>query len=171
VSTLNFPNSPSVGQIYSFGKRAWQWNGRAWEAYQSVLADPGGGGGAELTREVINYTTAILQKNQAEDFVIRAGKVFHLLSFFSSSPGWVRIYGTEEARTGDIRTSPGGNVPSAGNEYYAELATVSLNQTIRLSPSAIIQSDEDGDAFVRIVNLGDNPISLDINFVVLTLET
>jgi hypothetical protein len=32
---INFPNSPSVGQIYSFGTYSWQWNGSYWESYSS----------------------------------------------------------------------------------------------------------------------------------------
>jgi hypothetical protein len=34
---LNFPNSPSLNDVYAFEERAWQWNGRAWTAYKPVL--------------------------------------------------------------------------------------------------------------------------------------
>lgn len=30
---LDFPTSPSVGDIYSFGGNSWRWNGYAWESY------------------------------------------------------------------------------------------------------------------------------------------
>lgn len=30
---LNFPNSPSLGDIYTFSGRSWRWNGVAWDAY------------------------------------------------------------------------------------------------------------------------------------------
>lgn len=30
---LDFPPSPSVGTIYSFGGNSWRWNGYAWESY------------------------------------------------------------------------------------------------------------------------------------------
>lgn len=33
---LDFPPSPSVGTIYSFGGNSWRWNGYAWESYSSA---------------------------------------------------------------------------------------------------------------------------------------
>lgn len=33
---LDFPTSPSVGDIYSFGGNSWRWNGYAWESYSSA---------------------------------------------------------------------------------------------------------------------------------------
>ena len=29
---LDFPNSPTIGDVYTFESRAWRYNGRAWEA-------------------------------------------------------------------------------------------------------------------------------------------
>lgn len=31
--SLNFPISPSLGQIYTYLGRSWRWNGSAWDAY------------------------------------------------------------------------------------------------------------------------------------------
>ena len=33
---LDFPPSPSVGTIYSFGGNSWRWNGYAWESYSAA---------------------------------------------------------------------------------------------------------------------------------------
>lgn len=33
---LDFPPSPSVGTIYSFGGNTWRWNGYAWESYSTA---------------------------------------------------------------------------------------------------------------------------------------
>jgi hypothetical protein len=33
---INFPNNPTVGQIYSFGGYSWQWNGTYWESYSEL---------------------------------------------------------------------------------------------------------------------------------------
>lgn len=33
---LDFPTSPSPGDIYTFGGRSWQWNGSAWDVYATV---------------------------------------------------------------------------------------------------------------------------------------
>ena len=34
---INFPNNPTVGQIYSFGGYSWQWNGSYWESYSTTV--------------------------------------------------------------------------------------------------------------------------------------
>jgi hypothetical protein len=33
---LDFPPSPSLNEIYTFGGRSWQWNGIAWDVYSTV---------------------------------------------------------------------------------------------------------------------------------------
>ena len=30
---LDFPTSPTLNEIYTFGGRSWQWNGTAWDVY------------------------------------------------------------------------------------------------------------------------------------------
>jgi hypothetical protein len=34
---INFPNNPTVSQIYSFGGYSWQWNGSYWESYSTTV--------------------------------------------------------------------------------------------------------------------------------------
>lgn len=29
---INFPSSPTVGQVYTSGSRSWEWSGTAWNA-------------------------------------------------------------------------------------------------------------------------------------------
>ena len=33
---LDFPTSPTLNEIYTFGGRSWQWNGTAWDVYSTV---------------------------------------------------------------------------------------------------------------------------------------
>ena len=33
---LDFPPSPSLNEIYTFGGRSWQWNGTAWDVYSTT---------------------------------------------------------------------------------------------------------------------------------------
>lgn len=37
MPALKFPPSPASGNVYSFGNRAWRYDGRAWQAYPSVV--------------------------------------------------------------------------------------------------------------------------------------
>jgi hypothetical protein len=34
---INFPDSPTTGELYSNGSRIWKWNGTSWESYQSLV--------------------------------------------------------------------------------------------------------------------------------------
>jgi hypothetical protein len=34
--SINFPDSPTPGQVYTFGSRSWSWNGYAWSALVST---------------------------------------------------------------------------------------------------------------------------------------
>ena len=33
---VDFPSSPTLNDIYTFGGKSWQWNGAAWESYGTV---------------------------------------------------------------------------------------------------------------------------------------
>ena len=42
MSALNFPDSPSIGQIFIASERSWTWNGTVWEIFGSVSVGPQG---------------------------------------------------------------------------------------------------------------------------------
>jgi hypothetical protein len=127
-------------------------------------------GGGGLSAAMLNHTTASLAAGAAEDFTIAGGDAFQLLSVTASTPAWVRVYGTAAARDADTRTEPGGTPPGAGNDYYAELATVAAPQTIRFSPVPLVQGTS-GDAFIRVKNMDTVSRVITMNFSVLTLES
>lgn len=33
MANINFPSSPTSGEIYTFNTRSWIWNGYAWDSY------------------------------------------------------------------------------------------------------------------------------------------
>lgn len=43
---LNFPDSPSLNQIYTSGSNSWQWDGTAWNALSSTVVGINGSTGA-----------------------------------------------------------------------------------------------------------------------------
>lgn len=38
---IDFPNSPSVGQVYTFGSRTWTWTGYGWQATSTTQGPQG----------------------------------------------------------------------------------------------------------------------------------
>lgn len=123
-----------------------------------------------LTSQVLTYTTGLLTTGIVEDFTISDQGLFQLLSFTTSTPTWIRIYGTSAARSADTRSTPGGAVPAAGTEYYAELVTTSSPQTIRLSPVPLVQPTG-GNVFIRVVNMDSAPQVISLQFLILSFGT
>lgn len=46
---LNFPDSPSLNEIYTSGSNSWQWDGTVWNALSSSSVGPAGPTGATST--------------------------------------------------------------------------------------------------------------------------
>jgi hypothetical protein len=44
---LDFPTSPTLNEIYTFGGRSWQWNGTAWDVYSTGTAGATGATGPQ----------------------------------------------------------------------------------------------------------------------------
>ena len=133
------------------------------------VGEGGTTGESGLVSAVLDYTTASLAAGATADLTIAGGDVFHLLAVTASTPAWVRVYGTTAARDADTRTDPGGTPPGAGNDFYAELATVATPQTIRFSPVPLVQGTS-GDAFIRVKNMDTVSRAIALNFSVLTLS-
>lgn len=42
MTIINFPDSPTLGQVYTFGNRSWEWTGAAWKLIGTGLPGPTG---------------------------------------------------------------------------------------------------------------------------------
>ena len=42
---INFPNSPSLNQVYTFNGRSWEWTGVAWKSVTAAYGPTGPTGG------------------------------------------------------------------------------------------------------------------------------
>lgn len=53
---INFPNSPSLGQLYTFGETTWQWSGEYWNVYSAqtgyITSVSSAGGGIPVIESV-----------------------------------------------------------------------------------------------------------------------
>lgn len=50
---LNFPNSPTLNQIYTAGNRSWQWNGRFWQSISVTVGYTGSRGLASIFKSSV----------------------------------------------------------------------------------------------------------------------
>ena len=132
----------------------------------AILITPSSG---SLQSTIITHVTSSISAGNSEDLTIAAGDIFHLLAITASTPAWVRVYGTSSARAADTRTSPGGNVPSPGNDYYAEVATTNAPQTVRFSPVPLVQGTS-GNAFIRVKNTDTSSRIITLDCSIFTLE-
>ena len=60
MTTVNFPTDPTTNEVYTFGGRSWQWNGRAWQSvstftgYTGSVGYTGSAAAATATGEFIS---------------------------------------------------------------------------------------------------------------------
>jgi hypothetical protein len=40
--SINFPDSPSVNQLFSVGDRTWEWSGTTWNTVEEITSGPTG---------------------------------------------------------------------------------------------------------------------------------
>jgi hypothetical protein len=114
------------------------------------------------------HTTASLTPGGSEDFTLPGGNLFQLLAVSATTPAWLRVYGSSAARAADLRTEPGGTPPGPAGEYYAELATTTPGQVIRLAPVPLVQG-ANGEGFVRVQNRDSSSRVIVLDFSLLTL--
>jgi hypothetical protein len=124
--------------------------------------------GTGVSASTLTHTTGSLAAGAIADFTLSSNSLFQLLSFTASTPTWIRVYGTSAARSADTRTSPGGTLPSAGSEYYAELVTTAAPQTIRLSPVPLVQPTSE-QVFMRVNNMDSAARIISMTFSILSL--
>ena len=53
---IDFPSSPTINQIYTFGGRSWQWNGTGWDIYSSGTSGNTGATGPQGIQGVTGNT-------------------------------------------------------------------------------------------------------------------
>ena len=64
MSTISFPDNPSLGELYPFGGKTWQWNGNYWGVYSS---------GITITDITYSSTTGNLNITKSDASSLTAG--------------------------------------------------------------------------------------------------
>ena len=112
-----------------------------------------------------SFTTPALGENGVADFTMNLGQLSELVSIQVSEPSWVRIYRSALHRNSDPRSSPGGLLQSIINlgdsKPYSENVTSLTPETIIQNPVPLLQGDNEGFVYVRLVkrSSGSNSIT------------
>lgn len=77
---IDFPTSPTVGQIYTYGARSWQWTGSGWQAVSAAYGPTGPSG------EVLLGTNS-----QTGSYTLAASDASKLVTINSSSAATVTV--------------------------------------------------------------------------------
>jgi len=66
---INFPDSPTLNQVFTAGQRQWQWNGRAWQASSVTIGYTGSAG---VTGYTGSAATTIPLTTQSAAYTLQA---------------------------------------------------------------------------------------------------
>ena len=78
---LNFPDSPSLNQVYTSGSNSWQWDGTVWNALSSSQVVINGSGGATGAIEGIEYIYGMTGSIH-ELIPLNRGNMYHIDKYF-----------------------------------------------------------------------------------------
>lgn len=83
---INFPDSPYLNQVYSYGEVSWQWNGTAWDNISSSLG-PQGVQGTQGTQGLqgiqgLQGTTPTIAYVFSQDVSSNVWNITHNLNFY-----------------------------------------------------------------------------------------
>jgi hypothetical protein len=115
---MNFPNSPTLNQVYSFGGRSWTWNGTAWLQNASTLLVPiSSGGTGNTTGNAATVTNGVYTTG---DQTIGGNKIFGNYTVFAGTSPAIAIRDTDStgaAQIGRVLFQNSGNVDQAWVGY------------------------------------------------------
>lgn len=89
----------------------------------------------------LTITSGAILPGATEIIQLPSPQSYQLNSISTSSPCWVRVYGTSYALFTDDRVNPGAPFPDPGKGFFAEIETVANNLVTSFSPPAEVQID------------------------------
>ena len=121
------------------------------------------------------HATSSLDQLGVADFAINIGFLAELVAIRVSEPSWVRIYRTSSQRAADSRTSPGSDLQAVTdlgeNKPTSENVTTQADQMIVQNPVPLMQGDETGQVYVRLIKQSSGSSVVTLTITTLPQET
>lgn len=145
MTAIDFPNSPSLDQVFTVGSRSWKWNGTVWQTITTQTGSQGDKGGLKY-----NFSTSTTMSEPAQGIV----------RFNNSTIADVTAIAI------DNQTSQGADV----SDFFADLATSLPDELSVIKYYMILQSNDNSDStycIFAITDVTDNTswLQLDATYV------
>jgi len=158
---LDFPSTPALNEVYSFGGKSWKWNGAAWETYNDNL-------GVDFVETVNGITGEVGVEGGTDISVVVSGQtltinytgssVSNAVTSFNGQTGAVQGISSFQGKTGAFGLSAGQGISFAlvGNTYTFRIDFVKGAENIAAAaPSSgdnILYEKNDGT--LRVTKIG-----------------
>jgi hypothetical protein len=168
---INFPNSPSANQTYTFGGRTWRWNGVGWQVFNATLLPEIGTNTVAQTFTLAAGATTLLSYELSP--VVQIYNV-SVTATNSSATAWIRVYLNSAGASADANRSIADD-PANTSGVVTEIITVISPQSFNITPiaSAVNAQSPRSSAYpVRITNTSTVAATFTVtfNFVLLTIN-
>jgi hypothetical protein len=184
---INFPNTPTLNQVYTANTRSWTWNGNAWQLTTPVTTGPtgpsgasgapgaNGAPGASGVPAAYLRTTATgsgsINNLATASFNVTGFKGYTLYKIQTSAAAWVRIYSSDATRTADAARLQTVD-PASDAGLIAEVITTG-SQTVTVTPAIAGFNDEASPTTnipMSVTNLSGTTASISITLTLLQTE-
>ena len=168
---INFPNSPSVNQTYTFGGRTWKWNGVGWQVFNATLLPEIGTNTVAQTFTLAAGATTLLSYELSP--LVQIYNV-DVTATNSSAKAWIRVYLNSTGAAADANRSISDD-PLNTSGVVTEIITAISPQSVNLAPIATAVNGESprSSAYpVRVTNTSTvaATFTITINYVFLTIN-
>lgn len=127
-----------------------------------------GGGGGSLNKTTLSFTTNSVAIGDIQLVILPSSGYYSIYSISTSSPAWVRVYGSYYTCTSDDRIAPGGSFPIPGSGFFAEVNHFGKNLSTHLSPVAEVQVETSYTYFL-VKNTGNSAASITVDLEIVEI--
>lgn len=161
------PSSPYEGQLWFNSS-----NIKTYAYYDNFWVEIGSSDvGTLYNRTLLSSTTSSLAAQGSQNLTISGFKSYVLLSIYTSSAAWVRIYSDSTSRSADASRSMYSD-PDPGSGVIAEVITTG-NTTQKITPFVFggnLESPANENIYLRVTNLSNSTVTTTVQLTLIRLE-